>query len=183
MGAGDDLAGGVSTFMAELFRTSLILQRATPRSLVILDELGRGTSTFDGVAIAQATLKYLVRRVRSACLFVTHYPEISRLVTDGGLGTNGQAVNVHMGYLINTPMNETDAAGEGESDNDESNMDKDKDKERNRDREGILFLYKAMPTAALGSFGINAGRMAGLDERLLEKAEEMSHRMRDGLLR
>lgn len=65
MGAGDDLAAGVSTFMLELSRTSLILQRSTPRSLVILDELGRGTSTHDGVAIAMATLKYLSQSIRT----------------------------------------------------------------------------------------------------------------------
>jgi DNA mismatch repair protein MSH3 len=68
MGAGDDLAAGVSTFMLELSRTSLILQRSTPRSLVILDELGRGTSTHDGVAIAMATLKYLSQSIRTSWL-------------------------------------------------------------------------------------------------------------------
>ena len=71
MGAGDDLAAGMSTFLVELHHTSQVLAQATPRSLVILDELGRGTSTHDGVAIAHATLRHLVQRVGCATLFVT----------------------------------------------------------------------------------------------------------------
>ena len=62
MGAEDDLVRGMSTFLSELHHTSSILRGATSRSLVILDELGRGTSTNDGVAIARATLRYLSRR-------------------------------------------------------------------------------------------------------------------------
>ena len=75
MGAGDDLAAGMSTFMTELSRTSSILKQATSRSLVLLDELGRGTSTNDGVAIALSTLKYMVEKIGCALLFVTHYPQ------------------------------------------------------------------------------------------------------------
>jgi DNA mismatch repair protein MSH3 len=118
MGAGDDLAAGHSTFMSELHRTNYILQRATPRSLVILDELGRGTATNDGLAIAQATLSYCLRRIGSALLFVTHFPQISELVerSEGGEGSpagwsgdggsevlpRGRAANVHMGFLEDT---------------------------------------------------------------------------------
>lgn len=80
MGAGDDLASGTSTFMAELYRTSLIIQKATRRSLVILDELGRGTSTHDGVAIAKATLRYFINRIGCATLFVTHFPTVSDMI-------------------------------------------------------------------------------------------------------
>lgn len=76
MGAGDDLAMGMSTFMVELSRTSSILRSATRRSLVLLDELGRGTSTNDGAAIAVATLRYMVQRIGCALLFVTHYPQV-----------------------------------------------------------------------------------------------------------
>ena len=63
MGASDDLEHGRSTFMVELQETAEVLRRATPRSLVILDELGRGTSTHDGVAIAYSTLDYLITKV------------------------------------------------------------------------------------------------------------------------
>lgn len=73
LGANDNIIAGQSTFMVELMDTSRILRDAGPRSLVILDELGRGTSTFDGMAIAQATLLYLTRVNRPIGLFATHY--------------------------------------------------------------------------------------------------------------
>jgi DNA mismatch repair protein MSH3 len=78
MGAFDNMMRGESTFMVELSETSDILKQATPRSLVILDELGRGTSTHDGVAIAEAVLKELVER-GVMTLFITHYQDLSRL--------------------------------------------------------------------------------------------------------
>ncbi|RAK99677.1 mismatch repair protein MSH3 [Aspergillus ibericus CBS 121593] len=77
MGAFDNMLAGESTFMVELSETADILKQATPRSLVILDELGRGTSTHDGVAIAQAVLDYMVRSIRSLTLFITHYQHLS----------------------------------------------------------------------------------------------------------
>ncbi|KAJ5902270.1 DNA mismatch repair protein msh3 [Penicillium taxi] len=80
MGAFDNMLAGESTFMVELSETADILKQATPRSLVILDELGRGTSTHDGVAIAQAVLDYMVRSIRSLTLFITHYQHLSRMV-------------------------------------------------------------------------------------------------------
>ncbi|KAJ5291858.1 hypothetical protein N7478_001109 [Penicillium angulare] len=80
MGAFDNMLAGESTFMVELSETADILKQASPRSLVILDELGRGTSTHDGVAIAQAVLDYMVRSIRSLTLFITHYQHLSRMV-------------------------------------------------------------------------------------------------------
>ena len=79
MGAFDNMMAGESTFMVELSETSDILKQATSRSLVILDELGRGTSTHDGVAIAQAVLDYLVREVKCLTLFITHYQNLSSM--------------------------------------------------------------------------------------------------------
>lgn len=70
----------------ELWHTSYILKHATPRSLVVLDELGRGTSTHDGVAIALATLRHVVRDLGCATLFVTHYPQVADLASDDSLG-------------------------------------------------------------------------------------------------
>ena len=78
MGASDNLALGASTFLEEMSECAAILAAATPRSLVVLDELGRGTSTHDGVAVAHATLDYLVSGGRSLTLFVTHYPNVAR---------------------------------------------------------------------------------------------------------
>ncbi|MGD9892042.1 MAG: DNA mismatch repair protein MutS, partial [Dehalococcoidia bacterium] len=81
VGAQDDLAAGNSTFMVEMVETAQILHHATPRSLVILDEVGRGTSTYDGLAIARAIVEYLhnQRAVAARTLFATHYPELTNL--------------------------------------------------------------------------------------------------------
>ncbi|KAL8800576.1 MAG: hypothetical protein Q9182_005087 [Xanthomendoza sp. 2 TL-2023] len=79
MGAFDNMMAGESTFMVELSETSDILKQATSRSLIILDELGRGTSTHDGVAIAEAVLDHVVREIKSLTLFITHYQNLSAL--------------------------------------------------------------------------------------------------------
>ena len=81
VGASDDLARGRSTFMVEMVETAAILNQATNRSLVILDEIGRGTATFDGLSIAWATLEYLHDQVQCRGLFATHYHELTRLTT------------------------------------------------------------------------------------------------------
>ncbi len=87
VGAQDDLAGGRSTFMVEMTEVAQILQRATPRSLVVLDEVGRGTSTYDGISLAQAILEHLHDnpRVASRTLFSTHYHELTALARLPGL--------------------------------------------------------------------------------------------------
>ena len=84
VGAADDLARGRSTFMVEMVETAAILNQATERSLVILDEIGRGTATFDGLSIAWATLEYLHDVSKSRALFATHYHELTQLA--GRLG-------------------------------------------------------------------------------------------------
>jgi len=79
VGAADDLARGRSTFMVEMVETAAILNQATERSLVILDEIGRGTATFDGLAIAWATVEHLHEKNRARALFATHYHEMTAL--------------------------------------------------------------------------------------------------------
>lgn len=79
IGAGDNLAGGKSTFLVEMEETAAICTQATHNSLVILDEVGRGTSTFDGLAIAQAVVEYIYTHIKARCLFATHYHELTQL--------------------------------------------------------------------------------------------------------
>jgi DNA mismatch repair protein MutS len=79
IGASDNLARGRSTFMVEMTETAAILHTATPKSLVLLDEVGRGTSTYDGLAIAWAAIEYLHARTRAKTLFATHYFELTEL--------------------------------------------------------------------------------------------------------
>ena len=91
IGSSDDLASGRSTFMVEMTETATILQNATEKSLVIMDEIGRGTSTFDGLSLAWACAEYLARNIKALCLFATHYFELTSLAdSDNGI------VNAHL---------------------------------------------------------------------------------------
>jgi len=150
MGARDDLVHGQSTFMVELQETSDILRRATDRSLVILDELGRGTSTHDGVAIAHATLEHLLTEVRSALLFVTHYPQIT-----GIADAHPSSVGCYsMAFLQDTAEGPHPAASPR-----------------------VTFLYKLHRGVAPSSFGLNVARLAGIPEAILKVAQEKSREM------
>lgn len=91
IGAGDDLARGQSTFMVEMSETSYILHHATSQSLVLMDEIGRGTSTYDGLALAEACARHLAHNNRAYTLFATHYFELTALAEAG----NG-IINVHL---------------------------------------------------------------------------------------
>ncbi len=91
IGASDDLAGGRSTFMLEMTETANILHNATDRSLVLMDEVGRGTSTFDGLSLAWACAAFIAREIRSLTLFATHYFELTSLA-----GETPGVANVHV---------------------------------------------------------------------------------------
>ncbi len=100
IGAGDDLARGASTFLVEMSQTARILNRATPESLVILDEVGRGTSTFDGLAIAQAVVEHLQSSVGCRTLFATHYLQLAELSRLPGVGNAQVLVKQHRDELV-----------------------------------------------------------------------------------
>jgi len=135
----------------ELSETSDILKVATEKSLVILDELGRGTSTFDGMAIASAVLSHLVREVNTKSLFITHYPllaaELEKEYPD-------ELSNSHMGFI-------EDERPDGTSE--------------------ISFLYKLAPGMAKASYGIECARLAGMPEDVLLSAQHRSAQMRDAV--
>ncbi|MCP5180989.1 MAG: DNA mismatch repair protein MutS [Pseudomonadales bacterium] len=101
IGAGDDLAEGRSTFMVEMLETANILNNSTSHSLVLLDEVGRGTSTYDGLAIAWAAARHLAERIGALTLFATHYFELTALATEvEGVANVHLAATEHRGEII-----------------------------------------------------------------------------------
>lgn len=141
MGSSDSIQQGRSTFLEELSEASNILHNSSPRSLVIIDELGRGTSTHDGVAIAYATLQYLLEQKRCMILFVTHYPKIVDLKTQfpGSVGA------YHVSYLTSTK--------ESTKGNNDQRVD-------NMNYEDVLYLYKLVPGVSKSSFGFKVAQLA-----------------------
>ncbi|KAG0088643.1 Mismatch repair protein msh3 [Podila epicladia] len=171
MGASDNIVGHESTFMVELQETSDILKMATTRSLVILDELGRGTSTLDGVAIAYAVLKYVVAQIGAITLFVTHYPSLAEVAQEF---PQGVIRNYHMGFLANLA-----SAGEGLSLSESDGAVVRKEIEM--DETDIVFLYKLTPGVSLKSYGLNVARMARLPGTLIDKARIKSKELENTL--
>lgn len=159
MGAYDNLAAGESTFMVELSETSDILKLATNRSLVVLDELGRGTSTHDGVAIAGAVLDYLVREKKCLTLFITHYQVLARMAES--LPT-GALRNVHMKFSATSSAANNTSNGDNDEDDDGGASD------------NITFLYEVAPGVAHRSYGLNVARLAGLHACVLALARRKS---------
>ncbi|XP_042678835.1 DNA mismatch repair protein Msh3 isoform X3 [Centrocercus urophasianus] len=153
MGAADNIYKGQSTFMEELTDTAEIIRKATSRSLVILDELGRGTSTHDGIAIAYATLEHFITDVESLTLFVTHYPSVCELekVYPEKVG------NYHMAFLVN-----------------EEESAEQKGFEEEENPEFITFLYQITKGVTARSYGLNVAKLADIPEEILKKAAHKS---------
>lgn len=160
MGARDNLFRGESTFMVEVSETAAILRSATPRSLVILDELGRGTSTHDGAAIAQAVLDYVVRETKCLTLFITHYQNLARVAE--GLG--GLVKCVHMKFS---------ARRAGKTVGDEREASEEVEGGGEGDEE-ITFLYEVAEGVAHRSYGLNVARLARIPRKVLEVAATKS---------
>ncbi len=144
VGASDNLAAGQSTFMVEMVETANILNRATKKSFIIFDEIGRGTSTFDGMAIAQAVLEYL-NTLCPRTLFATHYHELTRLVDSENLN-NVSCLTIDV-------------------------------REHNND---IIFLHKIISGVANRSYGIAVAKMAGMPEKIVERAEQVLSNLESG---
>lgn len=152
MGASDNIFGHESTFMVELQETSDILKMASERSLVILDELGRGTSTLDGVAIAYAVLKHVVENIRAVTLFVTHYPSLADVAREFPQGT---VRNFHMGFMASAGGSSylSDGGASNGGDLDLGEGGDEGQEEAVLDDMDIVFLYKLVPGVSLKSYG------------------------------
>ncbi|KAJ1665089.1 Mismatch repair protein msh3 [Coemansia sp. RSA 1646] len=162
MGASDNLMAGESTFMVEMRETQELMRQATPRSLAILDELGRGTSTHDGAAIAYAVLDHLVRK-GVLTFFVTHYAHLV-----DAFAANKAVRSCHMSYIERSRIiaaKTTDSGSETSTETETTCSD-------------ITFLYKLAEGASADSFGLNVARIAGLPEPLLLRAKERASWMR-----
>ena len=136
VGAVDDLATGQSTFMVEMNETANILNHATPKSLVLLDEIGRGTATFDGLSIAWSVAEYLATEIQARTIFATHYHELNELASILSNVANYQVMVKEMG-------------------------------------DKIIFLHQVIPGGASKSYGIEAGRLAGLPPSVIKRAKQV----------
>jgi DNA mismatch repair protein MutS len=136
VGAVDDLATGQSTFMVEMNETANILNHATPTSLVLLDEIGRGTATFDGLSIAWAVAEHLAIQIRARTIFATHYHELNELASILANIANYQVMVKEL-------------------------------------PEQIIFLHQVRPGGADRSYGIEAGRLAGLPPSVIQRAKQV----------
>ncbi|XP_073012636.1 DNA mismatch repair protein MSH3 isoform X2 [Typha latifolia] len=160
MGASDGIQQGSSTFFEELSETSHILQNCSSCSLVIIDELGRGTSTHDGVAIAYATLHYLLKEKKCMVLFVTHYPKIMDIQKEFKCSVGAY----HVSYLTSQKSLEvTDT--------------KTQFSVEKLDQGEVTFLYKVVSGASDKSFGLNVARLAQLPSTCIARAAVMAAKL------
>lgn len=151
MGSSDNILQGRSTFLEELSEASSIIHNCTSKSLVIIDELGRGTSTHDGVAIAYATLHHLLEQKKSMVLFVTHYPKIVEIKNEfpGSVGA------YHVSYLTSN-----------------NGMDMESSNEVNQ--QDVTYLYKLVPGVSERSFGFKVAQLAQLPDSCIHRAIVMA---------
>jgi DNA mismatch repair protein MSH6 len=167
VGASDNILEGQSTFFVELSETSTMLKHATKHSLVILDELGRGTSTFDGNAIAYAVVRNLTRTTGCRTLFATHYHTlVEEFIEDP------RVVLGHMQCIVADADEFTDAAaggegGEEKSEGEGASLEMDAPSR-------VTFLYKLLSGASEKSYGMNVARLARLPTSVVKLAQKKS---------
>ncbi|KAF4632654.1 hypothetical protein G7Y89_g5477 [Cudoniella acicularis] len=169
MGASDSLFTNQSTFMVELSETASILKSATSKSLVILDELGRGTSTHDGVAIAGSVLDWVVRETKCLCLFITHYQTLATIAQ--GFEEGGELKNVHMKFTATSAStDEDDPFASSLPHQSPSNPPEENEEE-------ITFLYEVGEGVAHRSYGLNVARLARVPKTVLDTAAMKSREL------
>ena len=155
VGASDNLAAGQSTFMVEMTETANILNRATEKSFIIFDEIGRGTATFDGLSIAWAVLEFL-DKLAPRTLFATHYHELTSLVRESAefrvQSSDKNKLNSELCTLNSVKALTISVA------------------EHNNE---IIFLHKIVPGVATSSYGIHVAKMAGMPDAVVLRAEQV----------
>lgn len=156
IGADDALHAGQSTFMVEMTETANILHHATAKSLVILDEIGRGTSTLDGLSLAWAITEYLGRK-GCRTLFATHYHELTDLAEREDLGMTDRIRNLHVA-VREWPLDAAPAAAGAGAPSGETQ---------------IIFLHRILPGKTDQSYGIHVARLAGLPQSVVGRAREV----------
>jgi len=147
IGAADDLARGQSTFMVEMNETANILNNASRRSLLILDEIGRGTSTFDGLSLAWSIVEHLHHHVGAKTLFATHYHELTELGINPSDDVSPSSVRLGRARNFHVAVREY---------NDQ-----------------IIFLRKVVPGGTDKSYGIQVARLAGVPKSVIDRSKEI----------
>jgi DNA mismatch repair protein MutS len=149
VGSSDEIMRDRSTFMVEMNEAANILHNATDRSLVVLDELGRGTSTFDGLSLAWAITEHLATEVKCRCLVATHYHELTELAE---LLRGVRNYNVAVREVAHDPAAKAPTGPEDE---------------------GIIFLHQIVEGGASKSYGIHVARLAGIPRTVIERSREV----------
>ncbi len=166
VGSSDEIMRGRSTFMVEMTETANILHNATERSLVVLDELGRGTSTFDGLSLAWAITEHLASEIKCRCLVATHYHEMTELAQ---LLKGVRNYNVAVREIAPEPRALARANSPRPADPSHE--------------EGIVFLHAIVEGGASKSYGIHVARLAGIAKPVIERSREVLDELQRGFER